>query len=147
LYLGHRKAEPHHAARLGDVPRQRPGHAREVDDRSRWRVQRCDAANVRLDLEEFGRRKAPQARNAVCRGARLDLGQAGKLRGVAGDDHFAAFLVGHSVFAAVLLEQPDAATAQGRLQRPWGVVDAGMGHAAVVSGLVDADPLFLVEHG
>src|SRR5450755_1098391 len=110
-------------------------------------MQRGGAASVWLDLGELGRRKAPQARNAICRGARLDLGQAGKLRGVAGDDHFAAFLVGDPMFAAVLLEQPDATTAQGRLQRPWGVVHASMRHAAVVSRLVDSDPPLLVEYG
>ena len=109
----------------------------------------CSAATparVRLQLRQLAAVQPPQPRHAVGAPAALELRQGGQLVRLGGDHHLAAALVLDAVALAVLVQEPRALHAQPRLQRPGGVVDAGVHHAAVAAGLVRGQLGFLLEH-
>ena len=76
----------------------------------------------------------------------MQLFEAGYLRFVGGDDHLAAHLIGYPALVAVGPEHGAAGGAEVGLLGAGGVVDAGVDHAAVVSGLVGGDLRLLLEH-
>src|SRR4030081_2912703 len=84
--------------------------------------------------------------NAVGATATLELPQARELGDLTSDDQLAAPLVGDPPLAAVAIELGCPLQAQPSLQRPGGVVDAGMQHARVVPALVGAELSLALEH-
>ena len=135
------------AARRPHVVGQRVRDAGEVDDRRRGRVQRRDAGGVRLDLAQPVRVEPAQARGrrSPRRGA-ASSSSPGSSDSSRRDDHLAAALVGDAARVAVLGQLAHALDAQARLQRAGHVVDAGVGDARVVAGLVVGEPVLALEH-
>jgi hypothetical protein len=73
--------------------------------------------------------------------------QPAQLALVEGDHHLAALVVGQAVAGAELAQQLDASAAQPGLERPGGVVEAGVDDPAVAAGLVPGQGRLLLEHG
>jgi hypothetical protein len=105
-----------------------------------------DAAGVGLDLADLVLVQPPQAGDPVGLAAELELGEAGQLRLVDGDDQLAVALEGQALCRAVLGEESRPLDAEPRLQRARGVVDAGVDDAARMPRLVGGDSVRRLEH-
>ncbi len=129
-------AEAQLAAGRAHVVGQLRADGPEVDDPGVRRVQRRDARRVRLDLAQAVGVQPPHARHAVGVRAPLDLGERRQLAVAEGDDELADAVDRDAVALAVRVHPRGAVDAQLGLQRAGRVVDAGMDHAAVVTGLM-----------
>src|ERR1700704_114013 len=109
-------------------------------------MKRCDASGVRLHRLDLAAIEPAKAANAVGATAAFELPQARELRDLRSDDQLAAAIVGDTPLLAVAIELGRALQAQPRLQRPRGVVDAGVQHARVVQALVGAEPSLALQH-
>ena len=108
-------------------------------------MQRGDPAGVRLELGELLRPDPPQALDAVCAAARLELVETGDLRLVERDDHLAAALVRDPVLVAERVHPAHPVDAELRLERARLVIDPGVQHAGVVPGLMARDLALTLE--
>src|SRR5262249_19610848 len=81
----------------------------------------------------------------IVAGALVQGVHARRLDRVGGDEQLAADVNGDVVRGGELHRGPGAAPAQLRLEAARRVVDPGVDHAAVVSGLVGAQPVSLLE--
>ena len=122
------------------------GDRGEVHDPGLRGVQRRQARGRGLDLAQLLRPDAAQAGHAVLARAALELVQPRQVRVAHRDDDLPAGLRGDPMVGAVGVQRVRALAAQPRLQRPGRVVDALVDDAAVVGGLVRAEPVLALEH-
>lgn len=107
-------------------------------------MQRLDAGGVWLELGEPARPDELDV-HVVGDAPAVELGEAGPLVLADGDDDLAAHLVGDAVLGTELDHPLPPESTQSGLVRPGLVVDAGMDHPGVASGLVPGDRAFLVD--
>src|SRR5262245_52999953 len=100
---------------------------------------------MRLNFCDARRRDACQSRHAVLGRGALQRLDPTEFRIVDRDDQLAAHVVWQSPFRAELAEKVAPSAAQRRLEAAWLVVDAGVNHARVVTCLVYAEAIFLLE--
>src|SRR3954471_24642928 len=101
---------------------------------------------MRLDLAESLRPDPLKAGDAVRLSAPLEFVEPTQLRLPGRDDDLPVSLRIDSVGGAVVVEPRGPLDAEPRLQRPGGVVDAGVDHPAGVAALVGGDPGVALEH-
>jgi hypothetical protein len=101
---------------------------------------------LRLELVQLGAAGDADPGDAVRPCTLGDGVQPLPLVGVQGE-HLANLVVGQASLGAELLEQPDAAAAERRLQRAGLVVEARVDHARAAAGLVRSEPVLLLEEG
>jgi hypothetical protein len=110
-------------------------------------VEGGDAGDVRLELAQLAAVEVTHSRNPVGAGPLGDAVQSPLLLGVERHEHLAALVVDDVAFQAERTEQSDAATAQRRLQGARWVVEPGVDHPAVATGLVGCEPILLLQQG
>ena len=143
---GDRRRQEHSSARVLDVLGVGLGHGEVVGDRGRRGVQREQAGRVRLDLGDPGALHPRQPRYVVVPRGHLERVETSDLRAVHGDDELPALDVRQPAVGAVLAQHQPAARAQLGLEAAGPVVEAGVHDTGVVPGLVDAEPVLLLEH-
>ena len=114
--LGDLATRRHPGAALAKLVRQRPRYPGEVHDPGPRRVQRPEAASVRLELADPVRVHAPEAGHRVGDAPPLELVEGGQLGAVGCNDQLAAALVGDPVALAALVQEPGALHAQPGLE-------------------------------
>jgi hypothetical protein len=129
-----------------DVARVGGSDRGEVDDPRLGRVQRGQAGRLGLDLAQLGRAEAAQPRDAVRRRPALELVEPGQVLLAHRDHDLPARLGRDAVGVAVRVQRVRPLAAEPRLQRAGRVVDALVDDAAVVGGLVRAEPRLALEH-
>jgi hypothetical protein len=134
------------AAGGAHVVGERAGDRLEVHDRGLGRVQRLDAAHVRLDLRDLAGGNPPQALHPVGGAAALELVELRPLGLRHRDDQLAVAAGGQAARLAVVVELARALGAQAGLERAGRVIDAGVQDAGVVPGLMEADIGLALEH-
>jgi hypothetical protein len=101
---------------------------------------------VRLDLTQLLGADPPQAGHLVRPPPAVELLEGGQLALLGGDDHLSTPLGADPARLAVLVKRARAFDAEPRLQGAGTVVDAGVDHAARVTGLMRADPRLALQH-
>ena len=109
-------------------------------------MQGAETLTVRFDLAKLLAGEHPQARHAVRDSALVQLFQPRNFLRAGRNYQFAALLEGNAVLLAEGFHGRRAGHAIARLQRACLVVQAGVDHAAVVSGLMGGDVVFLLDH-
>src|SRR5262249_15274486 len=102
-------------------------------------------AAVRLVFRHLGARDGPETVEAIGSATLVDGLQPRQLALVGRHDDLAAPLPPDAMGVAELLHEPPALDAEAGLQRAGLVVDARMDDAAVVPGLMGAEPRLLVD--
>ena len=147
---GPRASEPcagdHFDAALPEFLHQHLADTRIIDNALLRHAQGRDAADVRLNLAHLGTVYPAKSFETVGSAAIEQALQAGQFAFVGGDHEFAADVVGDGVFAAELHHLSDPGDSQPRFSGSGLVVQAAVQHAAIVTGLVAAHPVFLFEH-
>jgi hypothetical protein len=139
-------ADPDLAPVRPHVVRVGGGHRAVVDHPRVRRVQCREAARRRLDRGDLVRPEPRHPLHPVRLRSALELVEPGEVGVAHGHHELPAALHGDPALRAVRVERGGALHAQPRLQRPGRVVEAGVDHAAVVAGLVRAEPVLPLEH-
>lgn len=100
---------------------------------------------MRLNLANLVRLEPSQAGYAICLASALQLTQCGKLGLIGGDDQLADESVRNRPLVAEGRQPARSFDAQLRLERTWGVVDAAVDHAGVMTRLVGSYLWLLVD--
>ena len=111
-----------------------------IDDAGLGRPQGRNPRHRRLVAIDKGAIDDLEALDAVGVAALLQAFQLLDLAGIMRDDQLAAFLVRHAVPCAELVERVPAFHGEPGLQRPGGIINAGVDDAAVVGARVEARP-------
>lgn len=112
LHVG---AACHCASGLGDVRRERAGHASEVGDSAVRRVQTGEPGCVRFEYTNLVAVEASQAQDAVPGTAPLELVERSKLAGFSGNHELATALVSDLSLLAEVVHRASAFHAQASL--------------------------------
>lgn len=140
-----RRARPDVGSTRRGVCSQGRGDRAVVDDGRMRRMQRREAVCVRLDVFQLLTVHEPDAGNTVGDRTLVDVVQASPFSLVERHDDLAELVVDQVVVGTELLQQPDAAPAELRLQGARRVVQPGVDDPAVAAGLVSREPCFLFQ--
>ena len=123
----------------------RAGDRDVIDDAGRADPQGLETGRVRLDLAQALGTDHLEAGRRIGGAAPMQLLQARQLVGSGGDHHLAADLVGDAVHLGERHHFARPLHRVARLQGPGLVVDAGVDDAAVVTGLMRGEAIFLLQ--
>ena len=141
-----RRTQDHRAAGVLEIALERQHEGVAVDDAGDGREQRRLAPECRLELARLGTAQPAQAAHAVRGRASLDRLQRLDLRRRRRDDELAAAAMADAARLAIGIERFAAGDAEGRLERPGSVVEAGMDDLAVARAGAVADAGAGLEH-
>ena len=142
----HARPDPYLAPAIAHVAREGLGHRHEIDDPGLADPQRGDACGVRLDFAQRVEDQDLETLEAVLASALEQIAEPGKLGRRGGDQDFATRFVRYPPVLAVAHELRTALHAVARLGRSGLVVQAGVDHPAVVTGLMRGDPRLGLDH-
>src|SRR6266702_1472719 len=121
------------------VALQREHQLMAVDNTRLRREHGFDTLQRRFERLRFLAADTHQIEHAVFLAARHDAFELGNLVARSRDEQFAAALVRHAAFGAVVVQHLAATHAQCRLERTTRIVDARVYHFAVAGTRADAD--------